>query len=135
MIKRSKQKEVILRVLRSTTSHPTVTWIYDEVRKEIPRISLGTVYRNLKLLRERGEISELNLNSAPSRFEARTDIHYHFICEKCRRVFDVDEPPDKRLKGEVDQKTGFQISSYQIEFRGVCRECRETMDKAESGER
>lgn len=125
MIKRTKQKEAILRVLRSTSSHPTAAWLYDEVRKEMPNISLATVYRNLRQLRERGEILELDINGTSSRFDARTDDHYHFRCEKCDRVFDIDEPVDKQLDGRVAGKTGFKISYYQLEFRGLCRECQE----------
>ena len=125
MVKRTKQKEVILRVLRNTASHPTAAWTYDEVRKEIPNISLATVYRNLKLLKESGEILELELNGTLGRFDARTDNHYHFRCEKCGRVFDVDEPVDKELNGRVARKTGFKISHYYLEFLGLCRECQE----------
>ena len=106
-------------------SHPTVAWIYDEVRKEIPNISLGTVYRNLRLLRERGEILELELNGTSSRFDGKTNEHYHFRCEKCGRVFDVDEPVDKKLDGRVARKTGFKISHYYLEFLGLCRESQE----------
>ena len=66
MIRReTKQREAILKVLRHTDSHPTADWIYDEVRKVIPNISKGTVYRNLKILREDREISELNLSGTP----------------------------------------------------------------------
>ena len=125
MVKKTKQKEVILRVLRSTNSHPTATWIYAEVRKEIPNISLGTVYRNLRLLRERGGILELELSGTASRFDARTDNHVHFTCEKCGQVFDIDEPVSKKLNGRVARKTGFKISHSRLEFRGLCRECQE----------
>ncbi len=91
----------------------------------MPNISLATVYRNLRQLRERGEILELDINGTSSRFDARTDDHYHFRCEKCDRVFDIDEPVDKQLDGRVAGKTGFKISYYQLEFRGLCRECQE----------
>lgn len=132
MIKRSKQKEVILRILSSTTSHPTATWIYDEARKELPHISLGTIYRNLRLLRERDEILELDFNGNPGRFEARTDKHYHLMCQKCEKVFNIDEPIDKKLNGRVARKTGFKISNYQLEFHGLCRECQESTDEAKN---
>jgi len=123
MLGRSKQKEAILKVLRGTTSHPTADWIYDEVSKEIPNISLGTVYRNLKLLRESGEILEIDLSGTLSRFDGNSDNHYHFRCEKCGRVFDVDEPVNKELDERVAQKTGFKISHHRLEFRGLCQEC------------
>ena len=125
-MKRTKQKEAILRVLRSTTSHPTADWVYDEVRKEIPNISLGTVYRNLKLLRQSGEISEVDFGSTFSRFDGNPDNHYHFRCEKCGCVFDVDEPVNKELDERIAQKTGFKISHHRLEFRGLCKECRQS---------
>ena len=91
MIRReTKQRKAILNVLRRTDSHPTADRIYDEVRKVIPNISKGTVYRNLKILREGGKISELNLNGTVSRYEGNNENHYHFRCEKCGRVFDLD---------------------------------------------
>ena len=123
MLRRTKQREVILRVLRTTNSHPTVDWIYDEVRKEIPNISLATVYRNLRLLRESGEVLELDLSGTFSRFDGNPENHYHFRCEKCGRVFDVDEPVNKELDERVAQKTGFKVSHHRIEFRGLCQEC------------
>ncbi len=123
MLRKSKQREAIIRVVRSTNSHPTADWIYEEVRKEIPDISLGTVYRNLKLLRESGEILEIDLASTLSRFNGKPDNHYHFRCERCGRVFDVDEPVDEEINDKVARKTGFRISHHRLEFRGLCKEC------------
>lgn len=119
----TKQREAILRILRNTRSHPTADLIYEEAKKEIPHISKGTVYRNLKVLQENGQVSELNLDGAESRFEAKWDNHYHFRCERCGRVIDVDEPFDIKLNRKVARKTGLKISSHQIEFRGLCPYC------------
>ena len=124
----TKQRETIIEVLRSTTCHPTVDWIYDEVRKEIPNISLGTVYRNLKLLRESREILEIDLSGTFSRFDGNSDNHYHFRCDKCGRVFDVDEPVNKELDERVARKTGFAISHHRLEFRGLCQECQKAAE-------
>ena len=123
MSKTTKQNEAIVRVLRSTISHPTADWIYDEVRKEIPNISLGTVYRNLRMLQESGEILEIGLNGISNRFDGNVDNHYHFMCEKCGRVFDVDEPLNKEIDVRVAQKTGFEVLYHRLEFRGLCRNC------------
>ena len=122
-MRKTKQKEAILEVLRGTTSHPTADWVYSEVRKEIPNISLGTVYRNLRLLCQSGEIAELALCGNLSRFDARLDDHYHFRCEKCGRVFDVDELLTEDINDRVARKTGFVVEYHKIEFRGICREC------------
>lgn len=126
--RRTEQRETIIKVLRSTTCHPTVDWIYDEVRKEIPNISLGTVYRNLKLLRESREILEIDLSGTFSRFDGNSDNHYHFRCDKCGRVFDIDEPVNKELDERVARKTGFGISHHRLEFRGLCQECQKVAE-------
>ena len=129
MLKKTKQKEVILRVLQSTNSHPTATWIYDEVRKELPHISLATVYRNLRQSRERGEILELDIGGSLSRFDHRTDNHEHFWCDKCNQILDVNEPIDEKVNGRVVGKTGFQVSHYRRVFHGLCRECQLTLHR------
>ena len=131
MLKRSKQKEVILRILRSTPSHPTADWIYIRARKVMPHISLGTVYRNLRLLRDRGEIVELDFNGNASRFDSDVSDHYHFSCEECDQVFNVDGAVDKGLSKRVARKTGFKISRYQLEFYGLCSECQEVKKQKE----
>jgi Fe2+ or Zn2+ uptake regulation protein len=121
----TKQREAILRVLRNTKTHPTADWIYEEVKKEIPHISKGTVYRNLQVLQEDGAVTELNLNGTLSRFEAKQDSHYHFRCKQCGRVFDVDEPVNNELDERVAKKTGFNVSHHQLEFRGLCKDCQQ----------
>jgi Fur family transcriptional regulator, peroxide stress response regulator len=123
MYRNTRQKQTILDILRGTNSHPTADWVYDAVRKIIPNISKGTVYRNLKVLRDTGIISELNLNGTVSRYEARQDNHYHFRCEKCGRVYDLNEPVDTELDKRVAQKTGFAVRYHQTEFRGLCKDC------------
>ena len=126
MIRReTKQKEAILNVLRRTDSHPTVDWIYDEVRKVIRNISKGTVYRNLKILKEDEEISELNLSGTVSRYEGNHRRHYHFRCEKCGRVFDLEEPVNKELDDRIAKNTGFKVKYHQLEFRGICKDCQQ----------
>ena len=123
MPRKSKQKDSILRVVKETKSHPTAEWIYEQVKKEIPNISLGTVYRNLKLMKQRGELSEQGLSGILSRFDGNVQNHYHFRCEQCGRLFDVDEPVDKAIDKRVAQKTGFVVSHHCLEFRGLCNDC------------
>ncbi len=122
-MRKTRQKDAILEVLRSTTSHPTADWVYDEVRKEIPNISLGTVYRNLRVLCQLGEVLELVLCGNLSRFDARNDNHYHFRCEKCGQVFDVDEPVNAEMDKAAARRTGFKIKCHRLEFYGLCLEC------------
>jgi Fur family transcriptional regulator, peroxide stress response regulator len=122
-MRKSRQREAIMRVLMSTTSHPTAEWLYEEVKKEIPNVSLGTVYRNLKLLQERGEILELEQTGHYRRFDGNSANHYHFRCGECGRVFDIDEPLVQGMEERVERKTGFQVWHHRLEFRGLCRDC------------
>lgn len=119
----TKQRATILEILRNTRSHPTADQIYDAVRQQIPNISKGTVYRNLQVLREDGSISELNLSGTISRYEEKQSRHYHFRCEKCGRVFDLDEPVNTEIDKKVSASTGFKVSHHQLEFRGICNDC------------
>ena len=122
-MRKTRQKAAILEVLRGTNSHPTADLVYNEVRKEIPNISLGTVYRNLRQLCQSGEISDLELCGSLSRFDARNDNHYHFRCEKCGQVFDVDEPVNSEMDKITARRTGFRITYHRLEFYGLCLEC------------
>ncbi len=125
MNRQTKQREAILRLLRSARSHHTADQIYDEVRKEVPSISKGTVYRNLKVLQEMGLVSELSLNNSLSRYEAKRESHYHFRCEHCGQVFDLDEPVNHQLDQRIARTTGFQVTHHQTEFRGLCWDCQQ----------
>ena len=129
MNRQTKQREAILRLLISARSHYTADQVYDEVRKEVPNISKGTVYRNLKVLQQMGLVSELNINGSLSRFEAKRESHYHFRCERCGKVFDLDEPVDFELDQRVAKKTGFKVTCHQLEFRGLCKDCQQLSEK------
>jgi Fe2+ or Zn2+ uptake regulation protein len=124
MNRRSKQREAIVRVLNGSKSHPTADWVYEQVRKEIPSISLGTVYRNLKMMKEQGEILELGTAGGLGRFDGNSQNHYHFRCDRCGRVYDIDEPIDRTIDQRVAETTGFKISHHRLEFRGLCNDCR-----------
>ena len=122
-LRESKQRKTILKIIKSANSHPTADWIYEQVKKTISGISLGTVYRNLRFLVESGQISELDLASGVSRFDGNAQNHYHFRCEQCGCVFDVDEPVNKMMNAKVARKTGFKVTHHRLEFRGLCQGC------------
>lgn len=123
MRRNTKQKEAIFRILKETREHPTADSIYEAVRKVMPNISKGTVYRNLKVLRESRAISELRLKGTRSRFEVAQANHYHFRCGQCGKVMDVEAPVDRKLDQKVAVRTGLKIYGHQLEFRGVCLIC------------
>ena len=123
-LRHTRQREAVLEVLRSSHSHPTADWVYEEVKKTLPRISKGTVYRNLKMLCENGEISELDLSGAIRQFEGRQESHYHFRCQRCGEIFDLNEPVNHDLDRRIAEQTGFVVACHHLEFHGLCRDCR-----------
>ena len=116
------QRRVILEGVRSTDAHPTAGWGCREVKKRVPRISLGTVYRNLKLLSGEGLLSEIQTGYF-TRYDAKLESHHHFTCLVCGRIFDLEEPVDQRQEARLSSRTGFEVSSHRIEFFGRCSTC------------
>ncbi|MFZ3065496.1 MAG: transcriptional repressor [Nitrospirota bacterium] len=124
-IRKTKQREIILDVLKGTNIHPTADWIYEKVRQKMPNISLGTVYRNLKILRDMGELIEMDCGGAFSRFDANIKPHYHFTCQMCGKIMDIEEPVHHEIEATIARKTGFEITHYCMGFFGKCSNCRE----------
>ena len=125
MQRETRQRAAILSALQNTDTHPTADWIYDEVRKVIPNISKGTVYRNLKVLQETAQISEIKMGNSVTRYEGKLENHYHFRCQQCGRIFDLDEPLQDIFNDKVAAKTGFKVIYHQLEFRGLCDRCQQ----------
>lgn len=119
----SKQRETMLNILRSTKSHPTANEIYVEMRKNNPKISLGTVYRNLAMLTEMGIILRLDTEHDSVHYDGCVAPHYHFVCNDCKRVVDLDiEPID--LNKQINEKYGCNVSSHTLIFYGTCSKCK-----------
>jgi len=118
------QRQIIFEELEKVTSHPTANDVYDMVRKRLPHIGLGTIYRNLELMAESGMICKLELSGNQKRFDATTIPHYHVRCAACDRIEDVhiSPPPLNTLAAEA---SGYQITGHNIEFIGYCRNCLE----------
>lgn len=121
--RQSKHRDRILELLRSTDSHPTADWIYAQLKKEFPQLSLGTVYRNLTILIDMGHVKKIHFGSTFDRFEANTEPHYHLICESCRKILDFNMPIYDDLNSQATQLTGFTIHHHKLEFFGVCEDC------------
>jgi len=127
MRRRSRQRMAILELLKGVRTHPSADSIYDEVRKKLPQISKGTIYRNLKVLEDEGVIIKLNVDGMVGRYEIRQDNHYHFICEKCGGIFDLNEPIETELNVKFAKKTGFKMTHHRLQFRGLCKDCQRGM--------
>jgi Fur family ferric uptake transcriptional regulator/Fur family peroxide stress response transcriptional regulator len=119
----TNQRKIIYDIIKNTDTHPTADWIYEKARTYIPNISLGTVYRNLKILQEEGLIIEIN-DGRQSRFDARTDRHYHFRCVKCERIYDIDlDMMNINVDLKYLSKKGFKIDKVNIDIEGICPKC------------
>jgi len=129
MSRKSSQRDTILRIVKNTDSHPGADWIYEEVKKEIPNISMGTIYRNLRFLVEIGEVKEINIPGTPSRFDGSTSDHHHLVCEKCGRIFDLDDSTECDMEAKIFQKTGFKTKVQYLKFIGLCSDCQKEQDK------
>lgn len=122
--KHSQKRDAILACLRSTTSHPTAEWVYRQLKPVIPDLSLGTVYRNLAMFKESGEIQSVGTVNGLERFDANTAPHAHFICTCCNAVLDVHglELP-AQLTADAEALTGSRICGHQLLFYGKCPAC------------
>lgn len=120
----TKQRLAVLKALQSTKSHPDANWIYEKVRKKIPHVSLGTIYRTLGILKEAGLLRELDYGSSLSHYEANTERHAHVICTHCGRIDDLELPLGNELERRVKGATDFAVNDYRLEFYGLCPHCR-----------
>jgi len=120
---KSKQRDAILEKLRSTKSHPTAEWIYYELKPQHPGLSLATVYRNLKLFREEGEIIAVGTVAGQERFDANTSEHTHFVCDTCRAVIDIDYQSNHSDLTKILQEQGFIVDFAALSVRGKCKNC------------
>ena len=123
MIRLTTQRQIILEELSKVKTHPTASEVYDMVRKRLPRIGLGTVYRNLELMAENGMIVKLEVGGTQKRFDATTDAHYHIRCSCCGRVDDIDVPVIDSLVDAAAKNSSYQILGHHIEFTGICSQC------------
>ncbi len=124
IFRQSKQRNRILELLRSTDSHPTADWLYKQIKKEFPRLSLGTIYRNLSILIDQGLVKKIHFGSTFDRFEANTKPHYHLICESCGKILDFKMSIYDNLNKQAKQQTNFTIHYHKIEFFGMCEDCK-----------
>lgn len=124
MHKHSRKREAIRRLLSRTKEHPSAEWIYARLKPEYPDLSLGTVYRNLGLFLNEGEIVRVGTVAGQDRFDANVRPHAHFICESCGRIADVDAPElDEERYGAEALRIDGEIRGHSLTFFGLCNTC------------
>ncbi|MDE6208091.1 MAG: transcriptional repressor [Lachnospiraceae bacterium] len=124
-IKYSRQREAILNFLKTRKDHPTAETIYSNIREIYPNLSIGTVYRNLNLLSENGEILKISLEDDSAHFDGFTQPHCHFFCKKCKTLSDIEISRSNMASIEKFTKENFdgEIHLYSSVFYGLCKKC------------
>ncbi|GAB4366360.1 MAG: transcriptional repressor [Spirochaetales bacterium] len=133
--KKSDLRNRILELLKSTGDHPTAAWVFDKLRDEFPRVAVGTVYRNLNILVSEGLVKNISFNEPIERYDGNLSEHYHFICERCGSIRDLDLEPLKSIETRVEKHAGVDVTRHRIDFYGVCPACKKkSREKAEGPE-
>ena len=127
-VRMTRQRRVILEELRALRSHPSADELYEIVRRRLPRISLGTVYRNLDLLAREGAVLRLEQPCGGRRFDGDTRKHYHVRCSCCGKVDDIFVEPPAKLHELAGKACGYEIENHRLEFTGICPRCRRKMN-------
>ncbi|MEF8824600.1 MAG: transcriptional repressor [Desulfohalobiaceae bacterium] len=116
------QRKAIIEVLHELDTHPTADDLYERVRKKMPKISLGTIYRNLDILYHQGIIQKLHVAESQMRFDGNPDFHYHIHCTQCGSIADIFNCPDISFVMK-ELETDFTITDYSLIFHGLCPDC------------
>jgi Fe2+ or Zn2+ uptake regulation protein len=117
----TQQLKVVWDAIKDETSHPTADQIYEKVRRAMPTISLGTVYRNLQKLVGEKKLKVMTLGRT-QRFDPMVDRHDHFICERCNRVYDIVLKSTEKVLSSSPRR-GFKVTAHQVTLYGVCKNC------------
>lgn len=124
IVRRSKKRDAMLALLRSTHSHPSADWVYRQLKPEFPDLSLGTVYRNLNQLSDERIIRRLGVVNGQERFDADTSPHAHFVCTDCGAVIDLpDCSPGREYIATLSNQYGFMVEEHEFHLKGSCEAC------------
>jgi Fur family peroxide stress response transcriptional regulator len=144
--KHSKKRDAILGVIQSTSSHPGAQWVYDQLKPQIPDLSLGTVYRNINFFREEGTVVSLGVVNGEERFDGDVRPHPHLVCSRCGRVADLPCPDSdlftalaEKIPAALSMKGSGEKGEFRIDYRrtvfyGLCGHCTEQVPAAEAEE-
>lgn len=121
--RRTIQRAIIYETLIRDKSHPSAQQLHKKVRRRIPHISFGTVYRTLNLLKEQGVVLELPLGNDASRWDGNRAPHYHFICESCQKIIDLPFVVRRDLDRKLERGSDLKVFNHRLEFYGLCAQC------------
>jgi Fe2+ or Zn2+ uptake regulation protein len=116
-------RRAILEAARSTTIHPPAYWIHQQVKPQFPQTSIRSVCRHLGILKNEGDILELNFGEGFKRFDGNTEPHCHFFCQQCSGVYDIFQPAEKLVDLTEIQNMGYQVLDPNLQLRGICKNC------------
>ena len=119
----SHQREMIYQYLMGTHEHPSAEMVYDALRDEIKGLSLGTVYRNLRLLEDLGKVRRVASLNGTERYDACCGDHVHFVCQNCGAVHDIAEAELEQVSGAINLPEGYQLGQLNLTISGLCPEC------------
>ena len=122
------QKAMTLDAVTRLANHPTADEVYDFIKDKYPQISRTTVYRNLNKLVDLGELARVKVSGSADRFDHNLTPHYHFICNECGDLCDLDLPYIEEINNMCQGLGGRQINAHQIMFDGICKECLEKVN-------
>jgi Fe2+ or Zn2+ uptake regulation protein len=119
----TKQREVVLRVIRGAMEHLTAGEVFDRAKRRLPGISFATVYNSVRYLKEAGHIAEINFGGGATRFDRITSRHDHAICTRCGKLVDIVLEHPRGLVQMAAEYSNFKPESLEFTLRGVCPEC------------
>lgn len=123
----SAKREAIYKAISSTDTHPSAEWIYEQLKPEIPDLSLGTVYRNLSVFKQNGKIRSLGVYNGQERFDYNMSPHSHFVCRSCFAIVDIPGEIsffEKNTYLYVEKECGVKVEGHSVVFYGKCKKCR-----------
>jgi Fur family peroxide stress response transcriptional regulator len=125
------QRLAILEVMAMSEGHPTVEKVYEKVRANFPTTSLATIYKNISILKELGEVLELGFSDDSNRYDGNKPYpHPHIVCKKCKRIIDPEIDKLKDISEDLARETGFKIINHRLDFIGICPDCQKNLTEA-----
>jgi Fur family peroxide stress response transcriptional regulator len=129
--RKSRQREMIYEMIMARRDHPTAQEVYEALKKEMPRLSLGNVYRNIAILLEEGRLQGGEFGRGTVRYDANTGSHYHFVCERCGAISDFAMPENSGMNEAARSLSRHRINGHTVRFYGICADCLDA-EKAKS---